>query len=543
MPLDGILLHKIIEELQPLTNGQINKIQQVSQNDLLFHIKNRKDRYQLLISAHPQYHRIALTKTHYQTIHVPGSFLMLLRKHLENGRIQSIQQADLDRWLTITIDSRDEIGDPVRFDVVVELMGKYANVILVLNGTILDALKRIPLYENSKRLILPNASFIPVEAQDKRNPFTDPSIDPTLPLHNQFSGFSPMLDKEFCFRMNQGETFEAILKEVEASTTLYLSTQKDRQDYHCIALTHLLAPITSFPLMSGLETWFYQHQQKERIRESTGDLAGFLRKHIKKEEGKLSKLQQALHDAQDNHKWQVYGDLLLAYPQNIEKGATAVTLPDFETNDPITIPLDPKLDVRGNAKRCFNLYRKGKNGQIHIQQQIDLTLSQIAYLQGLQEQLTLADLEDANEIREELVRYRFLKPVKKPGKNKQKPEYHYTVFYFHDARILVGKNNTQNDYLTFHLAHKEDWFFHAKDYHGAHVILQCETINEELIRICGNLAACYSQGKDSSSVPINYTQVKNVKKIPGSRIGFVRLGTYQTIYIDPDINQVNQLSE
>ena len=546
MALDGIILNKICQQLQILNEGRINKIYQVSNTEVLFHIKTKKEKLQLLISCHSQFNRLCISNHKYPTPEEPNHFIMLLRKHLENGIITQIIQGDLDRYLTITIRNRNEIGDFVHLFLVVELMGKYANLIFMDSSyKILDALKRIPPYENTKRILQPGAKFNYPEPHQKKNPFQEQTYNSTLSFTEQFLGVSPLLGKEIEYRISLGVSFSEIMKSIANSSTIYIHHIKDKEEYHCIPLTHLNTPAKEYPIMDAMDILFYQKEERDRIRQLTGDLFKFTRKEIKKSKQKLPKLLDSLEEAQDYDKWRIFGELLYAYPHKVKKGMQAVALPSFETNDEIIIPLDEKLDGKQNAKKIFQKYNKLKTGQIYIEEQIFKTEKELEYFQGIEQQLEIADFYDAQEIREELVGYGYLKKkISKIRKSKKKIELNYEIIpYSEHINIYIGKNNRQNDYLTWHLAKKNDYWFHTKDFHGAHVIVNTEHLTESLIRICAMLSCYFSQGRYSSSVPINYTQIKHLKKIPKSKLGLVSLASYQTIYIDIDEEMLSHYLE
>ena len=539
MALDGIILNKICHQLQSLQEGRINKIYQVSQTEVLFHIKTRTDKVQLLISCHSQFNRICISNHKYPTPEEPSHFIMLLRKHLENGIVISLEQGDLDRYLTITIRVRNEIGDIVHRYLFVELMGKYANLILTdENKRILDALKRIPPFENTKRILQPGATYEYPEDQNKKNPFLEDTYDTSRSFTEQFSGISPLLGREIEYRISQGNSFVTIIELIAQSESIYIHRNQNKEEYHCIPLSHLELPYREYTIMEAMDILFYQKEERDRIRQQTGDLFKFTRREIKKNSQKLPKLYESLDEAQGYEKWRVYGELLYAYPHLVQKGMPAINLPSFETNDEVVIPLEEKLDGKQNAKKMFQKYNKLKTGIAYIEDQIKKTEKELEYFQAIEQQLIMANFYDAKEIREELVDYGYLKKkTSKVRKTKKKTELNYEIISYSDTiSIYIGKNNRQNDYLTWHFAKKDDYWFHAKDFHGAHIVVNTVELDEPLIRLCAMLASFYSQGRYSSSIPINYTQIRNLKKIPKSKLGLVSLVQYQTIYIDVDEN-------
>ncbi len=541
MALDGIILAQLTKKLKEALPLRINKIYQISNTELLFQCRG-KEKVSLLISAHSQYNRISYTKKSYPTPESPSPFVMLLRKHLENGMMISIEQGGLDRWLDITIMIRNEIGDKVQRHLYVELMGKYANVILVdEHDKILDALKRIPPFQNNQRTIQPGAQFKkPKQQEGKQNPFEPCTLNLEASLTSQLHGFSPLLSKEVLYRMSRNEHFSDIMNEIENSQNFYLCKSNQEMYYHVIPLTHLSESFECYPLMEGMDVLYFHKEEKDRIRQITGDLFKLVRAQLKHHTAKLPKLMQAYEEALDCQKWQEFGDYLHAYAHMIKKGETSVTFERFEGDGTITIELDPKLDGRQNAKKCFQKYTKGKKGQIYLAEQIDLCRKEIDYFEALDQQLELADFNDAAEIRDELTAQGYLKEqVKKIRKKKKETLPAITVLQFDEnTQILFGKNNLQNDYLTFKLAKKDAIWMHAKDYHGAHVIITHPNPTEEMIRLGAHIAAYYSKGRYSSSVPVNWCPVRNLKKVPGSKPGFVSLTSYKTIYIDPEYKEI-----
>lgn len=536
MAFDGIFLRQIIKQIQTYVPAKINRIHPVSDTELLFQLRHNREKVQLLISAHSRYNRINITERSYPTPDVPGNFVMVLRKYLEGGMLIRLTQGGLDRYLDAEISTYNDLGDRIIMHLYIELMGKYANVILVdPNGKIIDALKRIPPFENTKRIIQPGATFKITEPQPgKRNPFSDPTIDPQLPLTQQFEGFSPLLSKEIEYRMHQGQSFTDILHQIDCSDAVYL-TEIDGQDYfHCLPLTQFEQPYRAYPILAGLDVLYYEKEEKERIRQQTGDLFKFTRREIKKYQGKLHKLEEAMQEALQYEIWKQRGELLYAYLHQIKKGMTQIEVPSFDGEQQIIIPLDPKLDGKQNAKKCFQRYTKGRNGTIYIHQQIELAKQELEYFQTIEYQLSQASFQDAREIQQELVRGGYLKERSGNHRKKKKDEApaYATLVSPGGYAVYYGKNNLQNEYVTFKKARKTDLWFHVKDMHGSHVVLACDNPPEADLRFAAMTAAYFSDGRHSSSIPINYCPVRQLKKIPGGKTGMVTMASYQTIYID-----------
>ena len=470
---------------------------------------------------------------------------MLLRKLIDGGIIRSCKQLGLDRILHMIVEARNEMGDIHSYHFYIELMGKYANLVLVgEDNRIIDALKRIPPFENNRRTILPGAQFtLPAPHKDKQNPYQHGPFLKEESLTKQFHGFSPLLSKEVQYRMHQGEEFDDIMQKIAASDTLYISDIKDQMYFHCIPLTHLEGTYRTYPLMKGMDILFYHKEEKVRIKQQSGDLFKAVRKELHKNTSKLPKLEASLEEAMDCEKYREYGDLLFAYMHTIEKTAQ-ITLPSFENEAMVTIPIDMRYDLKQNANRYYQKYHKFKRAQNILSEQICLCKQEIEYFETLEIQLEQASMQDAMEIREELSKQNYIKPLKTRIRKKKKQELpHFETFQFDDITIYVGKNNLQNDYVTWKLARKQDTWLHVKDLHGSHVIITTDHPDEATLRNAAMLAAWYSQGRYSSSVPVNYCLVRQLKKIPGNKGSLVSLSNYKTIYIDPDANYIQKLHD
>ena len=545
MALDGLLLHQLQKEINTYLPAKLLKIQQISDAELLFTLRTQKGNQKLMISLHSVYNRIHFTQQSYTTMETPGNFTMLLRKLIDGGIIRSCKQLGLDRILHMIVEARNEMGDIHSYHFYIELMGKYANLVLVgEDNRIIDALKRIPPFENNRRTILPGAQFtLPAPHKDKQNPYQHGPFLKEESLTKQFHGFSPLLSKEVQYRMHQGEEFDDIMQKIAASDTLYISDIKDQMYFHCIPLTHLEGTYRTYPLMKGMDILFYHKEEKVRIKQQSGDLFKAVRKELHKNTSKLPKLEASLEEAMDCEKYREYGDLLFAYMHTIEKTAQ-ITLPSFENEAMVTIPIDMRYDLKQNANRYYQKYHKFKRAQNILSEQICLCKQEIEYLETLEIQLEQASMQDAMEIREELSKQNYIKPLKTRIRKKKKQELpHFETFQFDDITIYVGKNNLQNDYVTWKLARKQDTWLHVKDLHGSHVIITTDHPDEATLRNAAMLAAWYSQGRYSSSVPVNYCLVRQLKKIPGNKGSLVSLSNYKTIYIDPDANYIQKLHD
>lgn len=540
MSFDGLFLHASKQIIADFLPAKINKIQGVSESDVLFHLRGERSE-KLLISLHSQYNRIHFTHKSYTTFDFPSNFIMVLRKHIDGGILESIEQIGLDRAFKFTIKVRNELGDLLTRYMYVELMGKYANLILVdEQNKIIDAIKRIPPFLENVRTIHPGATFIEVSQQDKQNPFCVTSIDPQADLQKQYFGFSKVLVNEVLYRLPH-QSFTEIMNELKHSKKLYVY-ENNKLQFHIIPLTHLAQTPKIFGLMEGIDYLFDEIEEKERIRQQTGDLYKVVKKELKKNRTKLPKLFKTLENAIDNEKYREYGDLLFSYMYRIEKGAKFTILPSFEDESEIRIDLDPKLDVKGNANKYYSLYHKSKTAIIEMEKQIEQCQAEIDYLESIETQLEYANFKDAQEIRQELVDHHLLAPTSnRLRKTKGKVVPNFLKFNVDGVLIYVGKNNIQNDYITFQLARKNHTWLHAKDIHGAHVLILDEQPSEHVLRMAAQLASYYSKARLSSSVPVNYTSMKNIKKPSKRVLGLVYLQNYKTIYIDPEPEIIENL--
>ena len=298
-------------------------------------------------------------------------------------------------------------------------------------------------------------------------------------------------------------------------------------------MKHLNEQSKNYSIMEGLNHLYEEDEQKKRIKEQYGDIIRTVDKEKTKQIKKLPKLEQALEDGKDYHKYQEYGDLIFAYMYQIKKEKTIV-LPSFETNEDVKIPIDMRYDLKTNANKYYQKYHKMKRSLVILEEQIKQCKEDIEYYTQLEEQLQHCSVYDAGEIREELIKQHVLMPKKENKRKKKNNKPNVLHLVFDDCEIYVGKNNIQNNYVTHQISRKNDLWFHVKDYHGSHVLLKSNDFTEQQIRLCAQLAAYYSKGKDSSSVPVDYCLISQIKKVPGSKIGFVTMKSNKTIYIDPD---------
>lgn len=545
MAYDGIMMSRVVEQLSKKMNrGRINKIYQISQYELLIHIRSQSQNKKLLISIHPMYARVQLTHLSYPTPQTPNALTMLLRKHLEGAYLESIEQIQLDRIIDMTFVGTNELKDIVKFHVYIEIMGKHSNVIITYdNQKIIDCLKRISPAMNSQRILQPGAIYQFPPMIDKINPFEN-EYQKNDNLTKIYQGFSPELSREVLYRINNGENFHEIMNQIKLSSSLYLHKYNDKEYFHIIELTHLHCPYQSYDLFDGLDKHFDLIDQKDRIKQQTSDLGKFIQNEYHKNIFKLNKLEKTLFDSQNSDEYRIKGDLLFAHLHLIQKGQKEIIVDNYYDNTKMIIELDERYDGKTNAKRYYNKYQKAKNSLHYLHEQIALTKDEITYFDSLMTLMENATYYDALEIKEELENLGYLKKKKTKQLNKKKNKFHIETYLTKDnIKIYVGKNNLQNDYLTFKLASRFDIWFHVKDMPGSHIVVHSENLDEYTIRLASKMAAYFSKGKHSSSVPVNYTQIRTLKKPHNSKPGRVILDHYQTIYIDPDDTFFNEISK
>ena len=531
MALDGITLYKVKEDLAKYLPIRINRISETSKTEIVFNVHAKEIRTYLVMSFHSNYNHLCLSDRSFTTYNDPSTFVMVLRKHILNGVIYDIKQSDYDRFLLMHIRARNELYDEKEYILSVELMGKYANLILVdSDNKIIDALKKIPPYENTRRTILPGAIFTLADKQNKKDPFNTDDIDLNESLVNQLQGFSKLLETELRYRLEKGNSFKDVIKEIKESDSLYLTRKNDTYEFHIIPLTHLNNDYQKWDIQKGFDEIYYEYDEKERIKNISDDLFKVVKRQIKHYDSKIKKLHSSLDDALNLESDKENGDLLYTYSNINQKGLKEIELIDYEGNNRL-IKLDPKLSIKDNANKYYNTYQKKRKGKTYILEQIDIANNELTYFESLNEQLSIANYSDALDIKEELEKYGYLK--QKANKNKKKKKVNLYQLKVKDHTITFGKNNIQNAYLTFEYAKTNNMWFHAKDYHGTHLIIDTDNPDEEMIRLCANLAAYFSKGRYSSSVPVDYCLVKDIKKIKGAKPGFVSIRNQKTIYIDP----------
>lgn len=561
MAFDGLFTKAMTHELQQLVSGRISKIHQPNSQEILLHIRAGGKNSRLLISIHPSYSRIHVTNEAIDNPPEPPMFCMLLRKHLESGFISSISQLDMDRVIILRVESKNEIGDEMVRELHIEIMGRHSNVILVdpSRNLILDSLKHLSPSVNSYRTILPGQPHIAPPKQDKNNPYEvdEPeflalltSEDLPREFLSTLGGFSPLQAKELAYRIetsNQSSysVFKKFLEEFDQQqpTGTYVENG-NKALFSSVDLSHIEGQKTSYDSLGELlDKVYFARAERDRVKQQAGDLERWLQNELDKLKLKLKKLAKEKANAEKLETFQLHGELLMANLYLLKKGMTEAEIMNYydENNSVIKIPLSPRKTPVENAQSFYTKYNKAKTALIKTQQQLDKTKEDIDYLEMLQQQVMQASPLDIEEIREELAEQGWMKArVLKKKKKIVKP----TPEDFISSTglpISVGKNNKQNDYLTFKIANKSQTWFHTKDIPGSHVVIHDNEPDEESILEAAMLAAYFSKARDSSAVPVDYTEVRHVKKPNGSKPGFVIYFEQKTVFVTPSEDIVRKL--
>lgn len=560
MAFDGLFTFSMVNELKKLVSGRITKIHQPNALEIVLHMRANGENFKLLCSIHPSYARVHLTQQSIDNPAEPPMFCMLLRKHLEGGFIHGIETDAFERIITLNIESKNEIGDQVFRKLTIEIMGRHSNVLLIDSDSnkIIDSLKHLPPSINSYRTVLPGQQYIAPPAQNKINPATV-SDDELRKFFSEeknakdvvsyFKGFSPTHAEELLYRLKQGDIIEQYRKFInEIITSAYPTYLEANQKtyFSPTKLIHLKGKETAFENLSALlDRTFYARAERDRVKQQAGDLERWLQNELNKLNLKLKKLQKDLDHASKLDKFQLYGELLMANLYQFEKGMKEVTVINYysENEEQITIPISERKTPVENAQSYYTKYNKAKNALIMINEQMEKTKSEIQYFEMILAQVGQASPADIEEIREELaeqgyLRMRATKRKKKP--TKPSPEQFVSST---GIAISVGKNNKQNDYLTFKLAKKTDIWLHTKDIPGSHVVIHSNEPDETTLLEAATLSAYYSKARESSSVPVDYTEIRQVKKPNGAKPGFVIYFEQKTLYVTPNEEMVLKLKK
>ncbi|GGA84128.1 Rqc2 family fibronectin-binding protein [Ornithinibacillus halotolerans] len=565
MPFDGIVTRAITYELtNTLVPGKIAKIYQPSETEIVMTVRSKGKNNTLLISVHPTYSRVHITEDTFQNPPEAPMFCMVLRKHLSGATIESIEQDGMERIITFNVKTRNEIGDISIKKLIVELMGKHSNLILIDSerGHIIDSIKHVSMAHNRYRTILPGSEYVAPPKQDKINPlsidgetfirkldFNAGKVD--LQIVSKFTGFSPFIAKEVIARSQLGsnDVYMKVFNNLQHQIMhhIYEPTiyKGKKEEYHVIPITAFSGEKIQFASTNEMVDEYYSGKaERDRVKQQARDLYRFIQNERDKNVRKLKKHERTLQKAENADTYQKLGELLTANMHVVKQGDVSVTVIDYYDPEQkeITIELHPQKTPSENAQSYFKTYSKLKTSKVKVEEEMIKTSEEIEYFNQLLQQIDVASVEDLEEIREELREEGYLKKQpKNKRKSKQtlpKPEEYIAS---DGTLILVGKNNKQNEYLTMKLARRDEIWLHTKDIPGSHVIIRSNQPSEETIREAAKLAAYFSKSQNSSSVPVDYTFVKHVKKPNGSKPGFVIYDNQKTIYVTPDKSVVDNL--
>lgn len=583
MAFDGIVVSNLIKELNDtLLGGRINKIAQPEKDALLLTIKMPSGQKRLFMSASASLPLLYLTEENKPSPMTAPNFCMLLRKHLNSAKILSITQPGLERIIQFKMEHLNELGDVCVKYLIVEIMGKHSNIIFCNeNFKIIDSIKHISGLVSSIREVLPGRDYFIPETQHKLNPLTlteeafmNIVMTKPLPLekaiYTTLTGFSPIMANEICYRasLDSGQPVDA-LSDMEKihlykNLTRFIDEIKAQQYTPNIVyqngspIEFSAATLTCYnsngydtknfnSISNVLEHYYAEKEVVTRIRQKSSDLRRIVSNALERSRKKFDLQQKQMRDTEKRDKFKVYGELLTTFGYNAEPGAKSLTCNNYYTNEDITIPLDNTLTPLENAKKYFDRYGKLKRTFEALTIQLKETEEEIHHLESISASLDIAQKEeDLVQLKDELITYGYMKKKYTGGKKEKKQKITSKPFHYISSdgyHIYVGKNNYQNEELTFKFAAGNDWWFHAKGMAGSHVIVKTngDVLPDRTFEEAGKLAAFYSKAKDMDKVEIDYTEKRNVKKPSGGKPGFVVYYTNYSLMIAPDISGIEQI--
>ncbi len=558
MALDGIFLYHLKNEIKNELEGfRVDKIYQPSREELLFTFRTYDGTKKLLFSARAESARVQLTNQFVENPKKPPMLTMLLRKHLSGAKLRDIEQDGFERILTFVFDATNELGDPVTFKIIIEIMGRHSNIILVdENDIIVECVKKIDEYVSSVRQVLPGIKYVLPPQQNKMNVLTDEkykiekaidSLDmkKSKAVSEVLQGISPIVAREVEFGMSIGELRQHINN--PEPTVVILDSPKDFT-YFKPKQYGDLCEYKSFDKFSELVDYFYYEQVRfERIRQRSNDLFRHLTKLQERSVRKALNREHELEDCKNKEELKVYGDLINSNLYRIEKGSLFYDLENYyDNNNIVRIPADPTLTPVQNAQKYYKEYRKKQVAETKLNDFINQAKEEAKYLESVIDSLSRAETDsEISAIRAELYDSGFLhkRVDKKSRPKKLEPKKYMSSEGF---IIRVGRNNVQNDELTLRLSKNYDLWFHVKDAAGSHVVVTAikeKPFTDKLIREAAMLAAANSKASASSNVAVDYTIIKNVHKPNGAKFGMVIYDNYNTEYVTPNETELSEVKE
>ena len=570
MAIDGLFLHFIKEEIKEFAVGaKVDKLYLPTRHELVILLRTRTQTRRLFVSVSGNAPRINFTRFTPENPANPPMLCMLLRKQLCGAAVTDVRQLGYDRVLFIDFDATNEIGDRVKRTLVVEIMAQYSNCILLdENGVIIDALKRIDASKSSFREILPQRTYELPPQQDKLNPeeateeeilrkvlfFTDKKLSSAI--LSSVSGVSPLTAKEIAYRVTLSDpeinklsdgVKQRLLHELAvlrgyiengAEPCYVVSDTGEPVEFSFMPLTSLSLRgklVAEESLSDILDFFFVEREKLLRAKSKAEDLFKTVSNLIERTSKKINNLREELLQAEDAETKRIYAELINANLYSLQKGSSEYEVADYYNDYKMTkIPAAEHLSPAQNAQRYYKEYRKAQTAKKVLAQQIEAASADLEYLETVRDELSRAETErELNEIRTELSGAGFLKSKTGTKNKKNAPMKPLEFISPNGSRVLVGRNNTQNDALTFKISSKNDIWFHAKKAPGSHVVLVCsekEPLPED-IEFAAGVAAWYSSVRERGSVEVDYTKVRNIKKPPASRPGFVIYHVYSTLYV------------
>jgi len=547
MSFDGFFLHHMTEELlRELLGGRIQKINQPFEQELVLQIRSNRKSHKLLLSAHSVFGRVQLTDTTFENPAVPNTFIMVMRKYLQGAVIEAIQQVENDRILEISVSNKNEIGDSVAVTLVIEIMGKHSNIILLdkSSGKIIEAIKHVGFSQNSYRTILPGSTYVAPPQTGSLNPFTvgdeklfeilhTEDLEPKR-LQQIFQGLGRDTATELSGRLTADKlkTFRAFF----ASPTQPSLTEKSFS-----ALLFSDSKTQMSTLSELLDTFYKDKAERDRVNQQASELIRRVENELEKNRKKLVKQEEELLATENAEEFRQKGELLTTFLHQVPNDQNQVELDNYYTGEKISISLDKALTPNQNAQRYFKRYQKLKEAVKHLTSLIEETRTTILYLESVETALAQASLTEIAEIREELIQTGFIRRRQREKiQKRQKPEKYLAT----DGQtiILVGRNNLQNDELTFKIAKKDELWFHAKDIPGSHVVITGNLQpSDEVKTDSAELAAYFSKARLSNLVQVDMIETRKLNKPTGGKPGFVTYTGQKTLRVTPDEEKIKSM--
>lgn len=554
MSFDGFFTHAIVHELNStLKTGRVARISQPYPAELIITIRAQRHNYALLLSANPTYPRVQITEVPFTNPAVPTNFTMTMRKYLDGAILEEIDQVGNDRIIRLTFNTRDELGDSQRLVLVSEIMARHSNISLVneKTGKIIDTIKHVGSDQNRVRLLLPGATFVMPPKQDKANPYLPNQLysdlvrqypDPqelAKQLQARYEGLGRDTARDLADRLIASDhlptTYQQFIHRFDQPEPVIIDGRK--KDFMAFPPLNAAADgLQYFATLSALlDNYYQQKAQQDRSKELAGQVIKVIKNELKKDRRKVKKLNKELDDANKADQYRTRGEILTTYLGKLKPGMDSITLPNFyDDNKPLKISLSPELSPSRNAQKYFTKYDKLKASVAHVNEQLKLANAEIDYFENIQNQIELASPADIQEIRLELQEEGYIKRKHKGKKQRKvrasKPEQFHTS---DGTTVLVGKNNLQNDRLSFKTANKNEIWLHVKDIPGSHVVIRDTNPSDETILEAAQLAAYFSKGRDSDNVPVDYLPVKRLRKPNGAKPGFVTFTGQRTLRVTP----------